>query len=99
MPWWYAEYPVGTSKGVRKVIVEGVTTSECPVSLISPESIVMISTINRSRHVKEAVGTSSLGDISRLPARFVDAIEIVEIERIRIENAKAEEQERSLSAV
>lgn len=79
-------------------MIDGVMTNECPVSLISPESIVSLSVINRNRHVKESLGSGSLGDISRLPARFIDAVELVEVERTRIENAKAEVQESSLSA-
>lgn len=90
LPWWFADY--GTPE--QPVLIDGVMSAECPASLITPESIATLEIVNRNRHVREASGCSIFGsDVSRWPAKFVDALELIEIERIRVDNARAEAEE------
>jgi hypothetical protein len=69
--------------------VPDLSTNACPVSIITPESMAMLQLIGRNRHVKE-VGGSIFGDVSKLPARFVDAMELVQIERTTLDNLMSE---------
>jgi hypothetical protein len=75
------------------VVIEGASTNECPVSisLRFPELFDMLTLINRSRRIGESFHTSPLGpDLSNTPARFVDALDLVAIEDIRVNNAMTE---------
>lgn len=46
----------------------------------------MIELINRNRHVQKITGSSIFGaDTSKLPVRLVDACQLVQIERERVE--------------
>lgn len=75
--------------------IEGISTNECPVSLITPESLIYLELANRNRHVKEATGQGIFGDNSRCSAKLIDALETLEIERVRVENTRGEAEERS----
>ena len=66
----------------------GVSTNECPVSLISPFSIIANELANRSKILNEVV---SVFDGANTPARRVDALETIEVERMRT-NGTFEEQ-------
>ena len=92
--WWEPEYqtPRGTTYGV-----EGVSTSECPASLIRPETRELIQILGRAARAREAGGGALFGgDLRRWPARLVDAVTAIEEERIKAHNAgmEAEASER-----
>ncbi len=64
--------------------IEGVSTNECPVSLISPFSMVAIQIANR---VENMAGVPILGDAHKMPAKFIDALEVIMVERSRVTHA------------
>jgi hypothetical protein len=86
--WWEPEYRTagGTVYGV-----EGVSTSECPVSLVRPATRELVQILGRARRAREAAGPALLGpDLSRWPARLADAVAAIEEERIKVHNAEVE---------
>jgi len=94
--WWYAEYK---ASGDKTIVIEGVSTNECPVSVISrrPTLMAYLELISRNRHVVDAIGSPIFGgDISQLPAKFVDACQLVQIERITIDNKMVDASQERL---
>lgn len=80
-----------------KAAIDDTDTAECPVSLITSGSLLALELVNRNRHVHAATGGCLFGaDASRWPARLVDAIELIEIEKIRVENKRAEVEDEDL---
>lgn len=60
---------------------------ECPASFITPESAALVQEIAAAEHVKEATGAVLFGtDSGRWDARFFDAVRLIHIEDIRIQN-------------
>lgn len=71
--------------------MESVATAECPVSLITADSLDWVATYHRSKRL----GVPLYGqDLSAWPAVAVDAIETLEMESIRYENARMEAERR-----
>lgn len=65
----------------------GVSTNECPVSLIPAFAIIANEMCNRGRILKEVIDIFAGADT---PARLVDALEVVEVERLRTNNLMQE---------
>lgn len=66
----------------------GMATNECPVSAITPFSMVMVDQIGRAKRLKGELGILAFGpDASEIPAKIVDAIDVVTIEGWRVDNA------------
>ncbi len=64
---------------------------ECPVSFITPKASEIVQILNRTRHAKENSGAGLFGhDLSKWPAWAVDAVVVIEQERIKAENARFE---------
>lgn len=75
-------------------MVEEIELSECPVSLITPESRQLVE-IQVSAQTMSKSGVSLYGpDASRWPARMYDAAVVVQQEHNRAENAIAEAAEK-----
>lgn len=66
------------------VTVRGVSTNECPTSLISSFSDTVVELVERASFVKDITPIFEKG--SELPARLVDAFEVIAIEKIRTRN-------------
>lgn len=75
--------------------VDGVQSVDCPVSEITGESYELVNVFLRSRRLKEASGTSLFGaNLAEWPAWAVDAIDTLELEEMRYQNARMEAQDR-----
>jgi hypothetical protein len=71
--------------------IEDTEIDECPVSLISPESIQVVEAHGRARIANQSCGAQMYGpDLSRWPARDVDALVLIETERTKEHNARIE---------
>ena len=71
--------------------MEGISASECPASLIRPETRELIQILHRAKRAQDAGGAALCGpDLRRWPARVVDALAAMEEERIRVHNAEIE---------
>jgi hypothetical protein len=82
---WQAVYQVPPDV---TYVIDGTECVECPVSLISPESIQLVQLLTDARHVREQTGAVSFDpDAGRWPARLYDAAKILAIEDIRISNS------------
>lgn len=68
--------------------MDDVCSRECPVSAGTPESFELIRQISSMRHVHEHTGAALSAD--GWSGRLFDAVELIEIEGIRIENARME---------
>lgn len=72
-------------------MIDGVECSECPVSLITQESIEVLDMYARARRGHEAFGLTMFGpDILQWPAWAVDLVQLCESERARVEAAEHE---------
>lgn len=68
--------------------MDGVECNECPVSLITQDSIDTVQQFMRAKRVHEGSGGVLYGpDSSRWPARWFDAVELLERECKREEAA------------
>ncbi len=66
----------------------GMGTNECPVSAITPFSMVMVDQIAKAKRLKSELGVLPFGpDASELPAKFVTAMDVITIEGYRVDNA------------
>jgi hypothetical protein len=74
-PWWYADYKDADQQPL--VTIRGVKTAECPTSLISPFSKMVIQIKNRAR---QANGDNPFGDLLGWPAKLVDAFSLLGLE-------------------
>jgi hypothetical protein len=62
---------------------------ECPVGYIDPHWAHLVRTVGRGWWVRELTGVPALpSDQSRWPATLVDALEILSVERQRVESAE-----------
>ncbi len=78
-------------------MIEGVECDECPVSLISLESLAWLDDYYRARRAKEAFGSPPhSGGLEAWPARDLDALDLIQMEDNKYEHAKydAERSER-----
>jgi hypothetical protein len=67
------------------------------VSLISPQSAELIQVFSRARHAREGGGATLFGpDLSKWPAWAVDALVVIEQERIKEHNARIEAESEEL---
>jgi hypothetical protein len=68
---------------------------ECPVSYVSPKAQELVQIFNRGRHAHENSGVGLFGhDLSKWPAWAVDAVVVIEQERIKAENARFEAEKQ-----
>lgn len=95
--WWMPRY----GDGADSFVVEGVRANECPKSVVlaapnSGELRAWIEIARRSEFAHQASGASLYGpDLSKWPARAVDALVTIQQEQNRAENARtAAEMER-----
>ncbi|MCC6591609.1 MAG: hypothetical protein IT168_33290 [Bryobacterales bacterium] len=64
--------------------------NECPVSLITPESKRLVEVFERADFAHQGSGAALYGtDLSRWPARAIDALVVIQQERNREHNARA----------
>lgn len=77
--WWSASYKLGDDQ----VVVPGVATNECPVSAITPRSRTLVNIVSKAKLLGDL---HVLGNGSELPAKFIDGIEVIEMERLKSEN-------------
>lgn len=76
----------GTPFFAPHVEVEG-----CPRAYITGESIELVQLWNRTRLAKDAIGATMFGsDLSRYPAKVVDAFTALELEKRAYDNARFE---------
>lgn len=85
---WAPEYQ--TAQG-KPYLVEFEPLRECPVSLITPESRVLVSQLSRMEFVQEATGATLYGaGLESWPPEMVEASVALRSELNRIENAAHE---------
>ncbi len=89
--WWVPQYESG---GLR-FRVEDITANECPVSLITPETMWLVQLLSKQMRVQRAASAPLFGpDASAWPAWWYDAVEtgqhVLDLE----ESAAAEERRR-----
>ena len=76
--YWQPDYRIGN----QFITIRGVNTNECPTSVIScdPNVELMISLFLRNKSLN---GLGILGNGSELPAKVVDALEVLAVEEVR----------------
>lgn len=78
-------------KPPRPYTIAGLSVPECPVSYITGASRELVDRVQQARHIHAAFGAAPGGaDSSQWDARFADAVELLEIEKIRESNARSE---------
>ena len=92
--WWAPEYeyqgfrPDG-SRIPRTFTVDGVSSAECPVSRITPESRKMLDLISRNMRTRDAAGAVLFGtDTQHWPAWWWDAVTIAEAQKLAADEAR-----------
>ena len=71
--WWWPEYQWGK----LTFRLDDISSAECPVSLITPESMWLVQMLGSQGRVKEACGAALFGPNSgRWPAWWFDAVDI-----------------------
>ena len=69
-------------------MLQQVKCAQCPVSEITPGSVEILEDYSRARLAHKAFGASPWGpDLSRWPARYTDAVNIIEREALEVEQA------------
>lgn len=90
-PSWFAEYTIESGADSITYVVPGTEILECPVSYITPRSQELVSILGTATHAQRATGASLFGpDLSKWPAKAVDASVCLELERISTDNARRE---------
>lgn len=75
--------------------VPGIELKECPVSLITPESIQMVREIGAAMMVRDASGSMLFGpDAGKWDPRFYDAVQVWRSCEITAENARIDAEQK-----
>lgn len=78
---WEARYTAGSGKNQIEYYVD-VETNECPVGLISIDTLQLMQTVDSARVVREGGGGVLYGaDSSKWPCWYADAVEVIELAR------------------
>lgn len=89
--WWSPQYRIKAGRESNTADIPEVATNECPVSLIDAETKAILEMVSRNRRTKEAAGATLFGpDTAGWPAWWVDAVNVVEVQRLLVESAMAE---------
>jgi hypothetical protein len=89
---WIAQHR--TEKGTS-FDIEGVSSAECPVSLVTPESMEYLMLWIKCKRLHEGIGGTPLGpNLGDTPAATVDAMNLLEVENSRYEQARMETDKR-----
>lgn len=80
--------------GGERFTVKGIRTAECPVSLIKGASSNWVETFSRMKRMKENGAALFGSDLSQWPARTVAAMDVLETENLRYEQAEREALEK-----
>lgn len=78
--WWAPDYR--TNQGL--VTIQGTSSSECPVSYITGFSKEVLRISYRASNIEHI---QILGDGSELPSKFVDALEVIAMEKAEVNEA------------
>ena len=70
--------------------MEGTEIDECPVSFISPATLSLMGTLDVAELARPSGAALYGPDLSKWPARMVDALVTIEIERTKADNARQE---------
>jgi hypothetical protein len=71
--WWFPEYQWGK----LQFRLDDISSAECPISLITPETMWLVQLLGSQNRVKEATGAALFGAHSgRWPAWWFDAVDI-----------------------
>lgn len=82
-----------------QVPVDDIESLECPVSLSTPEIRQLINIESENRRYHSACGAAMYGsDPNKWPAWWADTVNVLEIERIRTDEAKALEHRREMDS-
>jgi hypothetical protein len=89
--WWRPTYQFTIIRDrreeTRHFTLDEVSCNECPVTLVTPESMRLVEIFGRAQFVS---GAPLYGpDLSRWPARMVDAAAVIQQEQNRTENARS----------
>lgn len=93
-PVWKAAYEYKGKDKLFQWEVEGLELRECPVSLISDNAARTLNRFYESKLAQKAGGVFYGADSSRWPARWFDAVVLLEHETNRAEHA----QQRALNS-
>ncbi len=86
--WWYPEYRWGD----LQFRLDDISSAECPVSLITPQSMWLVQLLGSQGRVKEATGAALFGPHSgRWPAWWFDAVDV--FQRIAVMEKEAADRE------
>jgi hypothetical protein len=73
--WWYPNYEVGDVS----FRLDDISSNECPVSVILPESRMLVQLLGRNDTVHRAAGAAMFGlDASTWPAWWCDAVALAQ---------------------
>ncbi len=73
----------------RPFMIFGTATNECPVSLISAQSLELVQLFARTRMMKEFGASPYGGNLSRWPSKLVDAFTLLQEEHTKVENLRS----------
>jgi len=74
--WWQPDYRIGD----QFIVIRGVSTNECPTSLVTGFTDTMIRLYLRNKNLPNL---NIMGNGSEMPAKVVDAMEVLAIEESR----------------
>lgn len=78
--------------------IDGIESSECPVSIITAESREILDLEARGRRYRSSLGASLFGsDSAKWPAWWADAVNLIEINRILQHNAQIEAEREEMN--
>ena len=81
--------PIYRLPGGPAYTVEGIESSECPVSAITPESKVIVDLDSKARRIKDASGAAfPSANPSEWPAWWADAVAHIELMNVLESNAR-----------
>lgn len=76
--------------------VPDVGCDECPVSAITPLAFELVSLFSRANYAHESSGAALFGtDLSKWPVWAVDALVVIEQEKVRESNARFEAEQQN----
>jgi len=80
--WWRPEY----RQGKAFIILNDISSSECPVTLVDDETKTLLDTVFRLRLAARFGSGQSLGPLLEWPAWLLDAINVIEAAETEVES-------------
>lgn len=84
---WTNKAKEGMAPETTRVTIRSSASTECPVSLVAPDSMYLLELVHGSQVTHEATGSALFGhDSARWPAIFFDAVRVVSAAKYAVES-------------